>query len=160
MRRPGSRADPRGTWRLVARLAFAALFLISGVGHFVATGFYLRIMPPYLPFHRALVLVSGAIEIALGILLLVPRYSRWAAWGLVALLIAVFPANIYVYQTSGIDPRPAPPPPAAAAVAGGTHRLGLRVHEAVAAPVETRARGFRVPRPGRGAVQSCAVRSC
>jgi uncharacterized membrane protein len=100
------RSDPWGTWRLVARSAFAALFLISGVGHFVTTGFYLRIMPPYLPFHRALVLVSGAIEIALGVLLLVPRFSRAAAWGLIALLIAVFPANIYVYQNQELIPGP------------------------------------------------------
>ena len=57
-------------------------------------------MPPYLTYHRALVLVSGVFEIALGILLLVPRTSHLAAWGLIALLIAVFPANLFMYQHS------------------------------------------------------------
>ncbi len=83
------------------RWAFAALFLVGGVGHFAATDFYLKIMPPYLLHPRALVLLSGAAEIGLGALLLVPRTTRPAAWGLIALLIAVFPANLYMYQNSG-----------------------------------------------------------
>jgi uncharacterized membrane protein len=61
-------------------------------------------MPPYIPMHREAVLLSGAIEIALGVLLLIPRTSRLAAWGLVALLIAVFPANIYAYQHQDLFP--------------------------------------------------------
>jgi len=88
----------RKTWALVGKWAFAVLFIVSGVGHFAATDKYMRIMPPYLPFHRPLVLLSGLIEIVLGILLLVPRFSRLAAWGLIALLIAVFPANVQLYQ--------------------------------------------------------------
>ncbi|MCH9724860.1 MAG: DoxX family protein, partial [Planctomycetes bacterium] len=55
-------------------------------------------------FHKELVLVSGAIEIVLGILLLIPKYSQLAAWGVMALLIAVFPANIYLYQHQEILP--------------------------------------------------------
>ena len=82
---------------LVGKLLFAALFVVAGVAHFRATGFFLRIMPPYLPYPRELVLISGAIEILLGVTLLIPATSRTAAWGLVALLIAVFPANIHVY---------------------------------------------------------------
>src|SRR5690606_13841412 len=64
--------------------------------------FFLRIMPDYIPseLHRPAVLVSGVFEIALGLMLLVPRAQRLAAWGLVALLIAVFPANIYAFQHS------------------------------------------------------------
>ena len=58
----------------------------------------MKIMPPYLPYHRALVLLSGVFELALGILLLVPRMSRLAAWGLIALLVAVLPANVFMYQ--------------------------------------------------------------
>ncbi len=57
---------------------------------------YLKIMPPYVPFHLEMVYISGAAEIAGGIGLLVPPLRRAAAWGLVALLIAVFPANIYM----------------------------------------------------------------
>ncbi len=91
-------ANWRKTWMLIGRCAFAALFVIGGVGHFVATDFYVRIMPPYLPYHPALVLLSGVFEVVLGILLLVPKTSRFAAWGLIALLIAVFPANIFMFQ--------------------------------------------------------------
>jgi uncharacterized membrane protein len=86
------------TSRRIGKAAFAALFILGGIGHFVATDLYMKIMPPYLPYHRALVLLSGVFEVALGILLLVPTTSRLAAWGLVALLIAVFPANLFMYQ--------------------------------------------------------------
>ena len=62
--------------------------------HFVKPDFYLAIMPPWVPFHEAMVIVSGIAEIVLGVALLVPRTRRLAAWGLIALLVAVFPANI------------------------------------------------------------------
>ena len=65
-------------------------------------------MPAYLPWHRALVLLSGAAEFVLGVMLLIPVYSRPAAWGLVALLVAVFPANIHMAMTSAA-PTPAMP---------------------------------------------------
>jgi uncharacterized membrane protein len=89
---------------LVGKSVFAALFILGGVLHFIVPESYLRIMPPYLPYHRPLVLLSGVFEIALGVLLLVPRFSKLAAWGLIALLIAVFPANIYLYQHQEIWP--------------------------------------------------------
>jgi uncharacterized membrane protein len=84
--------------RGIGKAAFAALFILGGIGHFAATDSYMKIMPPYLPYHRALVLLSGVFEVALGLLLLVPRASRPAAWGLIALLIAVFPANVFMYR--------------------------------------------------------------
>jgi len=99
-------ADLGSLWYLVGKRVFAALFIIAGVSHFVVTDFFLKVMPPYLPFHLTLVLVSGAIEIILGILLLLPKYSRLAAWGIIALLIAVFPANIHVYQHEELFPLP------------------------------------------------------
>jgi uncharacterized membrane protein len=89
--------DPWNTGKQLGKWVFAALFVASGVGHFVATDTYLRIMPPYLPAHRALVLVSGAFEIVLGVMLIVPMTSKLAAWGLIALLIAIFPANVHLY---------------------------------------------------------------
>ena len=92
------KADRWTTLALAGRWLFAALFVAGGVGHFVKTDVYMRIMPPYLPYHRALVLVSGVFEVALGLLLLVPTTSRPAAWGLIALLAAVFPANVFMYQ--------------------------------------------------------------
>jgi uncharacterized membrane protein len=78
----------------------------AGTMHFIKPDFYLKIMPPYLPLHQELVYLSGFCEIALGMLLLFPRFSRFAAWCIVALLIAVFPANIYVYQHQDVLPAP------------------------------------------------------
>jgi uncharacterized membrane protein len=71
-------------------------YILVGIVHFVKTDFFLTIVPPYLPFPLALVYLSGAIEIMLGSLLMVKKYQRYAAWGLVLLLIAVYPANIYL----------------------------------------------------------------
>jgi uncharacterized membrane protein len=82
----------------IGKAVFAALFIGGGVGHFVATDLYMRIMPPHLPYHRPLVLLSGMFEVALGIILLLPKASRLAAWGLIDLLVAVFPANVFMYQ--------------------------------------------------------------
>ena len=76
------------------RIALALLFIAAGIGHFVRTEFYVRIMPPYLPWHKELVLISGVFEILGGLGLLVPALRRAAGWGLLALLVAVFPANV------------------------------------------------------------------
>jgi uncharacterized membrane protein len=81
---------------LVMKWLLGLLFAAAGVNHFVNTAFYVRIMPPYLPWHRELVYVSGVAEVALGVLLLVPGCQTIAAWGLVALLVAVFPANLHM----------------------------------------------------------------
>lgn len=68
--------------------------MLGGLYHFVNPALYLRMMPSYLPWHLFLVYFSGFCEAALGLLLLVPKYARLAAWGLIALLVAVFPANV------------------------------------------------------------------
>lgn len=78
-----------------------SLYVLAGTMHFMRPKFFLRIMPPYIPFHKAMVYISGAIEIALGVALFVPALSPWAAWGVIALLIAVFPANVYHFQSGG-----------------------------------------------------------
>ena len=75
---------------------YGVAFIVAGANHFLNTPFYVSIMPPYLPWHEALVYVSGLAEIGLGGLLLFERWSRLAAWGLIALLIAVFPANVHM----------------------------------------------------------------
>lgn len=82
--------------RAVSRPVLAALFVAAGVLHFTSTDFYLSIMPPYVPLHRAAVFGSGVLEIVGGVALLVPRLRRWAALGLVLLLAAVFPANVHM----------------------------------------------------------------
>ena len=81
---------------MIAKLLFGCLFVVAGVCHFRFTSVYLRIMPPLLPQPRLLVQLSGAVEILLSLLLLTPAWTRLAAWGLIALLIAVFPANVYM----------------------------------------------------------------
>ncbi len=81
---------------MIGRVLLAALFLLSGAFHFFAPQLYLRIMPPYLPSPLILVYVSGAAEILGGTGLLIGSTRKVAAWGLVALLIAVLPANIYM----------------------------------------------------------------
>jgi uncharacterized membrane protein len=80
----------------IALVPLALLYVAAGVNHFVNPPFYEAIMPPYLPLHRELVLLSGAIEVALGVLVAIPATRRLAAWGLVLLLIAVFPANLHM----------------------------------------------------------------
>ena len=87
---------------------FGVLFVLAGLNHFRNPQFYVRIMPPYLPWHLELVYLSGAAEVALGVLLLVPRYSRLAAWGLIALLVAVFPANLHMAMNTADYPAIAP----------------------------------------------------
>jgi uncharacterized membrane protein len=80
----------------VLRYVLALLFIAGGILHFINTDLYLKIMPPYIPWHVAMVYISGVAEIAGGVGLLVPILRKPAAWGLVALLIAVFPANVYM----------------------------------------------------------------
>lgn len=74
----------------------AAFYVLAGLNHFRDPGFYLPMMPPFLPWPRELVWLSGAAEVTLGIAVLIPRLRRLAAWGVIALLLAVFPANLYV----------------------------------------------------------------
>ena len=90
--------------KVISKYMLAILMIGAGTMHFMNPGFYLKIMPPYLPFHKELVLVSGICEILLGVLLLTPRYSHLAAWGIIVLLIAVFPANVYLHQHQDILP--------------------------------------------------------
>ena len=78
-------------------MVIAAIFyVVAGSLHFIKAEPYLRIMPPYIPWHLAMVRVSGAFEILGGLGLLVSETRKTAAWGLIGLLIAVFPANIYM----------------------------------------------------------------
>ena len=85
----------RGTARVVGLLAMASIYLGIGTLHFLRPEGFVQIVPPFVPWPLATVYVSGVAELALGIGLLVPRTRALAAWGVVALLIAVFPANLY-----------------------------------------------------------------
>ncbi len=76
------------------KVGLAAVMTFAGVMHFLRPRVFERIVPRALPAHRAIVYVSGAFEILGGVGLLVPPVQRAAAWGLIALFVAVFPANI------------------------------------------------------------------
>jgi uncharacterized membrane protein len=90
------------TAQRIGVLLAAIFYVVAGALHFLKPEPYLRVMPPYIPWHVAMVRVSGVFEILGGLGLLVPETRRAAAWGLIALLIAVFPANIYM-ATHPID---------------------------------------------------------
>ena len=88
----------------ILKYILASGFVFAGINHFLNTDFYLRMMPPVLPAHLFLVQISGVFEIALGTMLLIPKFTRVAAFGLIALLIAVLPANIFMAQHPGLFP--------------------------------------------------------
>jgi len=90
--------------KTISKYLLVIFMVVAGTMHFVNPAFFLKIMPPYLPLHKELVFISGVFEVLLGILSVVPKSSRMAAWGIVALLIAVFPANLYLYQHQDILP--------------------------------------------------------
>ncbi len=90
---------PLGIWRKLVLLGLAGFFLNVGVDHFINPEFYLAIMPPSFPLHAEAVYISGFFEILGGVCLLVPRLRKIAGWGLVVLLICVYPANIYMALT-------------------------------------------------------------
>ena len=66
----------------------------AGINHFINPAFYLQIMPAWLPLHNELVFISGVAEVLCAVLLLFSKTRRLGAWAVIALLIAVFPANI------------------------------------------------------------------
>ncbi|MBV0901347.1 DoxX family protein [Halomicroarcula salina] len=74
----------------------AILYVVAGTLHFVVPELYVQIMPPILPAPLALVYLSGIAEVVVGLGLLVPRTRSYAAWATIALLIAIFPANVYM----------------------------------------------------------------
>jgi uncharacterized membrane protein len=74
----------------------AIFYVFAGFNHLMNPGFYLAIMPPDLPNPEWLNLLSGLAEIVLGVYVLEPRTRVYAAWGIIALLVAVFPANLHV----------------------------------------------------------------
>nr|WP_206610866.1 DoxX family membrane protein [Leptospira stimsonii] len=85
--------------------AMAVFYVFAGLNHFLNPPFYLRMMPPYLPYHSLLNYVSGIAEIVLGLALFLQPLRRLASFGIIVLLIAVLPANIYMLQAalSGTD---------------------------------------------------------
>ena len=73
------------------------LYIIVGIKHFINPDFFINIVPNYICYKKEAVLLSGLIEVILGILLFFKQTRKIAAWGIILLLIAVFPSNIYLY---------------------------------------------------------------
>ncbi len=113
-------ADRHPILRRRLRHGLGAFFIVAGVAHFVAPHLYDPMMPDWLPAasHRPLIYFTGLAELAGGIGVSTTHFRRAAAWGLIALLIAIFPANLHVAlnPSAGVDLRPlanralAPPP--------------------------------------------------
>ena len=83
-------------------LMVMGIFYISiGISHFTSPIWYVQIVPPYLPYKLELVYISGLFEILFGGMLFFKKTRFLAGWGLILLLIAVYPANIYLAQTNG-----------------------------------------------------------
>ncbi len=80
------------------------LFILAGFNHFINSGFYVNIMPPYIPRHLTMVYVSGVFEVVGGISVLFPPLRRVAGWSLVALLIAVFPVHVHMITHHAENP--------------------------------------------------------
>ncbi len=79
----------------------ASIYVLAGINHFRRPRMYERIIPPWLPAPRVLNRLAGLAEIGLGLALFYPPLRTWAAWGVVALLVAVFPANLHMAAPMG-----------------------------------------------------------
>ena len=110
----------RGTGR-----AMGAVYVIAGITHFLAPKAFARVVPPGLPSPRALVYLSGIAEVAFGLGMQFDRTRRGSAWGIMALLGAVFPANVYM-ATDGVAAEVAPDRLSGVASAGAWARLPLQ----------------------------------
>lgn len=90
--------------RQAARVVVCLWFLVGGIAHFAWTDLEMSIVPAWLPAHRLLVLASGGLELLGALALAWPATRRMAGWGLIALTIAVTPANVYMLQHAELFP--------------------------------------------------------
>ncbi|HEX9930195.1 MAG TPA: DoxX family membrane protein [Pyrinomonadaceae bacterium] len=88
--------NPIKTVKDNARIATGLTFVFTGTTHFLMPSKFMEMMPPFIPAPLLMIYASGFFEILGGIGLIVPATKRTAAYGLAALLIIVFPANVYV----------------------------------------------------------------
>ena len=88
--------------KLISVYVMGIFYIIVGIKHFQDPSWFVQIVPPILPYKYELVYISGFFEVLLGILLMIPKFQSIAAKGLMALLICVYPANIYLAQTNGV----------------------------------------------------------
>ena len=87
--------------KFFSTIIMSVFYISVGLSHFTDPNWFLQIVPPYLPFKIELVYISGFFEILFGGMLLFKKTRFLAGWGLILLLLAVYPANIYLAQTNG-----------------------------------------------------------
>ena len=85
-------------------VVMAASYIYGGIRHFLDPQFYLGIMPPYIPAQQATVALSGVAELVLGGLVLVPQTRRWAAWGIILMLLAFLPVHVHMVVNNHLYP--------------------------------------------------------
>src|SRR6266508_45790 len=91
--------------RTVMKYLLAISFIGAGLNHFANPEFYMGIMPPYLPWPSALHLTAGFFEFVFGVMLLIPRFQKWAAWGFVMLAWAWWYTKADEVKGLNYDPR-------------------------------------------------------
>lgn len=99
---------PARVSKRLALLGLSLFFVAAGINHFLNPDFYVAIMPPYLPALGELVYLSGAFEVIGGVAVLVPAVRAAAGWGLILLLLAVFPANLHMALNPELFPDVSP----------------------------------------------------
>ncbi|MBY0518105.1 MAG: hypothetical protein K2P81_14445 [Bacteriovoracaceae bacterium] len=97
----GKIAIPKIDLKLISKAILAIFYIMAGLNHFINPEFYMKAMPPLLPYPHFLHLFSGILEIIAGIGLFT-SYSRQSSFLIIAILVIVFPANIYVALNDGI----------------------------------------------------------
>ena len=90
--------------RYATLILISTFFMIAGILHMVEPGFFINIMPDYIGYHWEIVIISGVFEILGAIGLLYPKTRRFSAYGLIALCLAVLPANIHMLVNAGQFP--------------------------------------------------------
>ena len=89
----------RSILKSICLFVLVFLYISVGVKHFTNPKYFLAIMPPYIPFHKLMVYLSGALEIVFALMMIFKKTRFYGCWGIIFLLIAVFPANIYLYNS-------------------------------------------------------------
>ena len=87
--------------KVISIFIMSSFYILVGIDHFKNPDWYVKIIPPILPYKLELVYFSGILEVFLGVLLVFKKMRFIACWGLIALLLAVYPANIYLAVTNG-----------------------------------------------------------
>lgn len=91
--------------KTIFRILLGAFFILAGILHFTTPDPYLKMMPPFIPFHLFMVYASGVVEAVGGVMVLIPATRRAGGWLLMLTLLAIFPANVYM-AINGVQPFP------------------------------------------------------